>query len=218
MEKMPESTLVALAISNVRIGFSSPTSALATLASRGYFFIGGTKEKEEHIPGYNQFHLDINIGEWVYNVEKGAERTVTITNIGGIAILSSLFGSLDSLSERYARCEVFTKKHPPHFAWREKPREMPSSWPAQFEYYVRPELITEAQRHPENLEGAIHIVKPDPHLVEPIGQGIYNSFGILQTLGIMRVNGTALFNLEVEPDNFDDIEMPYLYEPKDKKS
>lgn len=218
MEKMPESTLVALAISNVRGGSSSPISALSVLAHHGYFFIGGAKERAEHVPGYNRSHLDLNIGEWVYNVEKGADRTVTITDIGGIAILSGLFGNLDSLEERYARGKVFTEKNAPHYGWREKSRLTPSSWPAQFEYYARPQIIAEVQKHPMSFTGLIHIVKPPADAIEPIGQGIYNCFVTAKTLGVMAIDGTALFNMEVEPDSFEDIEMPYLFEPKDKRT
>lgn len=213
---MPEDTIVALCISNVRAGSDSPINALYTLANAGFYFVGGIEEKEEHIPRYKQFHLDLNIGEWVYNTEKGQDSTVTITDIGGIAILAGLFGNLDNIDERLICGERLTKKHPPYFGWREKP-QLARSWPG-FDYYARPELITKAQREPENVTGAIHIVRPAADDFEPIGQGIYNSFVTLPTLGILRLTGTALFNINVEPDNFDDISSSsYYLEPKDKR-
>lgn len=216
MEKMPDDPILAMTIVNVRTGRYSPIAGLDKIAKRGYFFIGGIEYQDEYVPGYRQTHLDLNIGEWVYNVERGAERTTTITNIGSIAILSGLFGNLDNIDERLILGKRLTKKLPPYYAWREVPTLYDTQGP-NFAHYVRPELITHAQLHPEEVTGTVSIVKPREQAIEPIGQGLYNCFQRLQTLGVIHLSGTALFNISVEPDSFEDIDIPYL-DPKDKRS
>lgn len=202
MESMPESATVRLAVARLQNKESSPVVELLRLARAGYFFIGTAESKQQHTPKVDTTYFDRSINQWVYT--RRGTPSLIVTNVGGVAILSALFGGINYPNKTHIHGEPLTDQFPPHYAWQEQPGYYKDTQRIQYHYQLRPELISAAQKYGGELTGCIDIVADQPPATtfRDLGQGIFSSHDTLATIASLPVDGTALYGLDYDAHNF----------------
>lgn len=207
MEKPPDP--IASSIIKLRSGVSNIAVELGRIIRAGYPVIGTVESKEAHRSHAGQMLYDENIGRWVYLHDDGTVRTLMAAKAAGIAILSGLFGDINYDDQRAELGVPITDQPPPHFSWHET--NLNGMFRRHFAYGVRPELISAAQKHGEELRGSVDIVEParvyEPERIPGI---LHSEFWMARTIATIQIDGTAIHSLDIVPDTFDNT--PHRYE------
>lgn len=207
MEKPPD--LIASSIIRLRSGVSNIAIELGRISRAGYPLIGTVESKKVHRSDVEQKIYDKDLGHWVYMHDDGTVRTLMAAEAAGIAILSGLFGDINHDDQRAELGIPLTDHAPPHFSWHEATPE--GMFRRQFAYRARPELISAAQKHGQELQGCVDIVEPPRvYAAKRIPGIIHAEFWMPRTIATIPIDGTAIHSLDIEPDTFDNA--PDRYE------
>ncbi len=186
-----------------------------------FLLIGTVKTQWAHEPTFNHQRYDTDLKAWVLDADPPANPVLYATHVGGIAVLSALFGDLNEFDQRKRLGMPLTEQDRPHFGWESCPSfvntRLGERQHRDYTYYVLPELISTARKLGPTLEGSIDVIglpnKDDCFVLEnssseetellayyrqeqrELPEGIHHgSYGLQEAITYMSipVNGTDL--------------------------
>jgi hypothetical protein len=139
----------------------------------GFLLIGSVQSQETRLPTLGKQHYDTDLKAWVLDSDPHSGPSLYGTNVGGIAVLSALFGDLNEHNERKRLGIPLTDADRPHFGWELTHPDHDSI----FTYYALAELISSARKLGHELQGSIDVVdwpQLDPYqVVAPMSDAEY---------------------------------------------
>lgn len=133
------------------------TLTASTLARSGRFLLIGTVQSQAvHVPRPAHQHYDTELKAWVLDAEPSQKSALYATDVGGIAVLSALFGDLNEVDQRKRLGVPLTDLERPHFGWEPSDPDWDSRL---FKYYALPELISAVRKQGYALEASIDVIE-----------------------------------------------------------
>lgn len=174
-----------LRLTSVGIANRAPAQSLAGRLTRlgNFLLIGTLQTQEAHAPTLNHQNYDTNLRAWVLDRKASMGPVLYATRIGGIAVLSALFGDLNEFDQRKRLGIPLTDADRPHFGWEKRISSVNTLQDTRehfdYTYYALPELISAARKLGPDLRGSIDVIaKPRliPYLKPPEEDGGYPRF------------------------------------------